>query len=176
MTPLERFLPARARRRVVACALLPLLGACYRTAPVDLAALPEGASAKFVLSGEAVERMRRDPGQAALLDDFAVTGELARRSADSLTIAIVSRTVEAGAVTSTMRRELRLAPADVRSVQQRTLDKRRTRLMAISLAAGTAVASSFIVYSGGRSTGNSGRPVDATEQRIPLWFRVSLPR
>jgi hypothetical protein len=172
----DRSLLLHAGRRAVACALLPLLGACYRTAPVDLAALPEGASARFVLSGEAVERMRRDPAQAALLDDFAITGELARRAADSLTIAIVTRNVEAGAITRSVRRELRLAPLEVRSVQQRTLDKRRTRLMAISLAAGTAVASSLIVYSGGRSTGNSGRPVDGTEQRIPLWFRVALPR
>jgi hypothetical protein len=162
--------------RLAACALLPTLGACYRTAPVELSALPEGGSARFVLSGTAVERMRRDPAQAALLDDFSVTGQLARRTPDSLTIAIITRNVEAGAITATSRRELRVAPSEVRTVEQRTLDKRRTRWMAIGLAAGTAVASSFIVYSGGRSTGNSGRPVDGTEQRIPLWLRVSLPR
>jgi hypothetical protein len=169
-------LPRPARRALALLPLLLLLPACYRTAPIDLAALPEGANARFVLSGQAVERFRRDPLQAALLDDFSVTGRLDRRSADSLLVSVATRTVEAGAASSTVRRTLTLAPSEVRTVEQRTLDRRRTRWTAIGLGVATVAASSFVVYRGGRSSGNSGRPVDPTEQRWPVWVRVGMPR
>lgn len=157
------------RRPLRLVALLPVLCvACYRTAPVDVGALPVGASAVFTLSGQAVERIRRDSAQARLLDDFTVSGRLSRRTGDSLVLAVPYRVAEPGAPPSTVWRELTLFTPDVRASTQRTLDRRRTTYAAIAFAAATATASAFIVYRGGQSSGNSGRPVDPTELRIPL--------
>ncbi|MCU0636561.1 MAG: hypothetical protein MUE41_16955 [Gemmatimonadaceae bacterium] len=159
----------RLVRPIRVVALLPLLcAACYRTAAVEVGALPVGASAMFTLSGGAVERVRRDSLQARLLDDFTVSGRLVRRAGDSIVVAVPVRVADPGALPSTVLRELSLLTSDVRSTAQRTLDRRRSIYTAATFVAATAVASGFIVFRGGRASGNSGRPVDPVEHRLPL--------
>ncbi|MCU0647467.1 MAG: hypothetical protein MUF00_05700 [Gemmatimonadaceae bacterium] len=154
--------------RLLCVTLLAALTGCYRVAPVELSALPVGAQATFDLSGSAVERLRRDPTQALLLDDFSVSGRLAARDGDSLRVTVPTRISEGTAPPTTVFRDLRLGADEVRRVQQRTLDRRRTTITATALGAATVVASTFIVYRGGRASGNSGRPVDPTDLRIPI--------
>jgi hypothetical protein len=161
--------------RALSCALLALPAGCYRTAIVPLADVPAGATVDLDLSGAAVERLRAAPATARLLDGFATSGRIVRRERDSVLVSVALRTQQPNARPVTTWQSLLLGVDEVRRVQVRTLDRRKTRWVAIGTGAAVVLGSTLIVYRGGQSSGANGRPIDGPENRIPLVARVRLP-
>ena len=148
---------------------------CYRYEVVPLARLQPGMDVRTRLSGEAVERARRNsetpPG---MLDGFTVRGQVARVSADSLRLTIPTTVSDGGYRASVLTQDIAFPSTDVVGVERRELDKVKTGLV----TAGAGIAAFFIVrqaQGGGHALGKPPGTGGPPENRVPVWLRISLP-
>ena len=166
------------RRLAEVALLVSLAGAtgCYRYASVAPGELSVGQSVRLQLSAVAVDRLRRGPGtQANLLDEFSVTGKMARVGAESLTVAVAGSALDASTRSQPRLQELLLMRSDVQHSEMRVLDRSRTRWTAVALGLATAAGAAYAIRRGGRATGTTPVVGGPNEVRFPLAVRWQVP-
>jgi hypothetical protein len=155
-------------------ALLATVG-CYHYEVVPLAALQPGMEVRTRLSGDAVERARRNSdAPAGMLEGFTIRGQVARVSADSLQLTIPTSVSEGGYRSSVLTQDILLPNADVVGVEVREVDKLKTALV----TAGVGIAAFFIArqaQGGGQALGKPSGGGGPPENRVPIGFSVPLP-
>lgn len=172
--PLSRSRPSRLPFAVAARATLAaaLLGAtaCYSYQPIQLSEIKPNTAVRVQLTGMAVEQIRSGSNnEARLLDDFSVTGNVARLTGDSVVIS-VQTTQSSDAMTRpvTFFQPLSLARSDLRSAEVRRLDRKRTTIAATVLGALSIGAAVYAIANGGEASGTAPSPGGPNEVRIPL--------
>jgi hypothetical protein len=164
-----------ARLRLTSFVVVLTTAGCYHYEVVPLAALQPGMEVRTRLSGDAVERARRNrdmpPG---MLDGFTVRGQVARVSADSLQLTIPTSVSDGGYRSSVLTQDILLPNADVVGIEVHEVDKLKTGL----LTAGVGIAAYFIVrqaQGGGQALGKPPGGGGPPENRVPIGFSIPLP-
>lgn len=148
-------------------------GACYRNVPVELSQVAPGTPVRVELTAVAQDRMRQENPAGPRRE--SLTGKFVRQSSDSVVIGVESTVMEANVRTRTFYSDVPLLRTDVRVVQRRELDRRRTTVTVAGLSVGAIVAVWLAVEYGGSSTGTVNPGPGVPEQRIPLGIRFAIP-
>jgi hypothetical protein len=104
-----------------------------------------------------------------------VTGKFVRATADSAVIGVESTVMEANVRTRTFYSDFPMLKSDVRLIEQRVLDRRRTALTVGGLGVAAVASVILAVELGGKSTGTVNPGPGVPEQRIPLGVRFAIP-
>ncbi len=171
--------PARSvgtrRLRLTSLVVVLATAGCYHYEVVPLAELHPGMEVRTRLSGDAVERARRNSDTpAGMLDGFTIRGQVARVSADSLQLTIPTAVSDGGYRSSVLTQDILLPNADVVGVEVREVDKLKTGLV----TAGVGIAAFFIVrqaQGGGQALGKPPGGGGPPENRVPIGFSIPLP-
>lgn len=147
--------------------------ACYRTVPIELSQVPSGTAVRVHLTAVAQDRMRQENPSGPRRE--SVTGKLVRTTADSAVIGVESTVMEANVRTRTFYTDVAMLRTDVRLIEQRVLDRKRTTLTVAGLGVGAITAVILAVELGGKSTGTVNPGPGVPEQRIPLGMRFTIP-
>lgn len=159
--------------RGAALATLVAQAACYRNVPVELSQVTPGTPVRVQLTAVAQDRMRQEnPGGPRR---ESLTGKFVRTNGDSVVIGVESTVMEANVRTRTFYSDMPMLRSDVRVVERRELDRRRTTLTVAGLSVGAIAAVLLAVEYGGKSTGTVNPGPGVPEQRIPLGIRFAIP-
>jgi hypothetical protein len=152
-----------------------LLGSagCYRNVPVELTQVAPGTSIRAHLTAVAQDRMRTEqaPGAGRVM----LSGKLVRTTTDSVILGVESTVMEANVRTRTFYTDVPLLKSDVRTIELRQLDRRRTTLTVIGLGLGAIAGVLIALDYGGSSTGTVNPGPGVPETRIPLGIRIPFP-
>ncbi len=162
--------PSSAARVVLAASLL---GACYRNVPVELSEVTPGTPVRVHLTAVAQDRMMRENPAGPRRE--SLSGKFVRTTADSAVIGVESTVMEANVRTRTFYTDVPLLRQDLRLVERRVLDRRRTTLTTVGLGVAAVAAVLIAVEYGGSSTGTVNPGPGVPEQRIPLGIRLRFP-
>ncbi|MBK8250381.1 MAG: hypothetical protein IPK85_23745 [Gemmatimonadetes bacterium] len=157
----------------VVVALLFATTACYRNVPVELAQVAPGTPVKVHLTAVAQDRLRQENPAGPRRE--SLTGKFVRLTTDSAVIGVESTVMEANVRTRTFYSDVPLLRADLRLVERRELNRRRTALTVAGLGIGAIAAVLVAVEYGGSSTGTVNPGPGVPEQRIPLGIRLAIP-
>lgn len=170
--PLDR--PHSPRQRpafVLALALGATLSTgCYTYQPVALSELTPESTVRLQLSGTAVERLRNGTNnEARLLDDFSVSGKVARLSSDSIVVSVqTSQSSDAMTRPVNFFQPLPLSRSDLRTAEVRRLDRKRTTITATVLTVLSIGAAVYAIKHGGEASGSTPPNGGPNEVRVPL--------
>ena len=164
--------PPRLIHRLATLALA-LAGttACYSYQPIQLAELKPNTSVRVQLTGMAVEQLRNGKNnEGRLLEDFSVSGNIARLTGDSVTLSVqTSQSSDAMTRPVTFFQPLPLARTDLRSVEVRKLDRRRTTITSVVLGTLLAGAATYAIIHGGEASGTAPPNGGPNEMRVPFF-------
>jgi hypothetical protein len=149
-----RLLALPGRRLAIGAAALPLLGGgCYTSRPLDLSALPPGQVVTLTLTPVGTDAVTALVGpQVERLE-----GELVRASPDSFDLRLLRTARQDGREDPWQRQRVQLARAQVASVTERRLDKKRSWLLGAAILA-AAVALGAAVSTAG-TDGSEPQPI-----------------
>jgi hypothetical protein len=163
-------------RRVWALAVCVSTASCYSYATVPASELTPSMAVRMELSGVAVDRIRSGPDSARrLLDGFKVSGTISRMAADSIVVAVEESYMEKNVRLRTQLHDLPLLKSDVRHVESRRLDRKRTTWVAVGLGVAAAASTAVVLNFGGRSSGSIPKPVDPVDSRSSGALRWGIP-
>jgi hypothetical protein len=160
-------------RRTVALAAFVCASACYRNVPVELSQATPGMPVRVHLTAVAQDRIRQENPNGPRRE--MVTGKFVRATSDSAVIGVESTVMATNVRTRTFYADLPLLRSDVRVIERRELDRRRTTLTVAGLSVGAIASLLLALEYGGKSTGTTGPGGGVPEQRIPLGFRFPIP-
>lgn len=146
---------------------------CYRNVPIELAQIEPGAAVRVHLTAVAQDRMRetQQPGAGRSM----LTGRFLRTTTDSVVLGVESTVMEANVRTRTFYTDVPLLRSEIRTLERRMLDRRRTTLTALGFSVGAIAGVLIAVEYGGRSTGTVNPGPGVPETRIPFGIRFAIP-
>jgi hypothetical protein len=160
----------RAKRLTLPLAALLASTGCYRYAEIPVSDLKQGMSVRLQVSGVAVDRIRNSSSASlSLLDGFGVSGTVAGLGGDSLLVSVPRTVMEANVRQRTTVQDLLLFRTEVRDIQLRQFDRKRTTWAVVALGAVVAASVTFALQRGGRSQGTTQPPPPPPETRIPVF-------
>lgn len=174
--------PVRSRRstqaaRAVLAALTTVASTagCYTYRTVTVSELAPPMEVRMQLTAVAIDRLHSSPnGEGRLLDNFGVDGLVTSANADSVVVSVESSrssTPTMGGMT--FRQPVTVLRGEVRQVEIRTLDKRKTTWVSIGLGLVGLAAAAYAIDRGGESTGTTPIPGGPNEARVlPLFLRL----
>ncbi len=132
-----------------------------------------GTPVRAHLTAVAQDRMReaQQPGAGRAM----LSGKFVRTTADSVILGLESTVMEANVRSRTFYTDVPLLRSDIRTIERRVLDRRRTTLTAVGLGIGAIAGVLIAVEYGGRSTGTVRPGPDPTDTRIPFRIRIPIP-
>jgi hypothetical protein len=158
-----------------AAALALALGAalstgCYSYQPVTLSELKPEMPVRVQLTAVAVDRLRNGGNnEARFLEDFSLSGNVARVNADSVVLSVqTSRTTDATVRPVAFYQPLPLLRSELRTTEVRRLDRRRTTWATAVLSTLAIGAAVYAIKHGGEASGSTPVPGGPNEVRVPL--------
>jgi hypothetical protein len=174
--------PARSRRttqaaRTLLAALTTVVSTtgCYTYRSVTVSDLAPAMEVRMQLTAVATDRLRNSPnGEGRLLQGFGVDGTVATATPDSVVVSVESsRSTNPTMGGMTFRQPVTILRGEVRQVELRTLDKRKTTWVSIGLGVIGLAAAAYAIDRGGESTGTTPVPGGPNEGRfLPLFLRL----
>lgn len=148
-------------------ALLPFVAACYNYAPIDPSDITSGTDVRVRVSAAAGEQI------APLLGSTSarlLSGTVIQPGRDTMVVEVPTTVrAEVGASMQTLNQRVSIARRDILEMERRTLDRRRTNVLAGAVAA-VVIATAFQRLRG--EPGKDKLPGDgSTELIIPLFRR-----
>ena len=141
-----------------------VLCGCYRYAPVETGAVPEGANVRARVTAAAAERIAPLLGLGEMR---VLTGSLVDRNNGALILEVpTAASTGMGSSMQTLYQRVALAPGEVTELETRTLDRTRTAVVVGGLAAAAiSIAIASLHGEPGIDSPPTGSPA---EHRIPV--------
>lgn len=144
---------------------------CYSYVDTSIEAIAPGSEVRVSVTSETADRLR----DALAQDERSVEGRVQAQQDAGLLLEVVTATRQVGFRFEPLRQTIRLEPADVTSVQQKSFDRKRT-VLTVSMLSVVAAAVAWTAIRGW--TGGNGREFEpnppADDRVIGAFFRVPL--
>ncbi|MEP7384774.1 MAG: hypothetical protein ABI910_24095, partial [Gemmatimonadota bacterium] len=147
-------------------ALLSTTG-CFTYRPVTVADLQPEMTVHMQLTAVAVDRLRNAPnGERRLLDGFALDGMVTSAGEDSVIVSVpTSNASDPSMRAMQFRQPLTIRRGEVEQIQLRTLDRKKTTWVAVTLSVLGVAAAAYAIRRGGEATGSTPVPGGPNESR-----------
>lgn len=149
---------------------------CYRYAETDVSALAPAQSVRLDVTAQGVERLRRSGTmEPRAIDGFAVAGRVARIGGDSILLLVDRSVLGQRAQATTITHNLAVLRSEVRGVQLRQLNRRKSTWAGVALGTAVVASAVFAIQRGGRASGTGVVVTPGPDNRIPWFMRITIP-
>lgn len=159
------------KRRLSLLALAVHTAACYSYVEVPLESVAPGSEVRVGITSQATDRLR----DALAADQRALEGQVSSLDSGVLLLDVVAATRQVGFQFERLSQTVRLEREDVRYVELKRLDRKRT-YVGVGLGAVTVGAIAWKAL-GGKTGGDTRPPADggtADARVVRPWFRIPI--